>query len=320
MTVAQIKRQVGQATFAASSSVFIDLPRSHFLGALEIHLDLAVTDSSAAAITIVDSTLGPIPIVTNIQLVIDGRTVPLNVSGEFLDYWAHIDRPGMERLATSSTTSGTGWDAVLRYELAQSIANLTGVIPLHEVASARLEISFGAVSLIASSDNTTTVTGTIKIYAEMYDATKPTPVDVSVVHTLRKITHDLASTGEHAIELPTGRQLQRLILVAENSGSYTWSLLDNVGLRMGQGDDPYSMSTEIFRAWQRRFYGGDDTPITGIYVLDFRQAGPRDVVPMGDRALAPDPELIVNIPSGTSLSTARVHILLEELEPVSVAV
>lgn len=317
MTVAQIKRQVGQGTFAAASSVFIDLPSAHYLGALELHLDLTVTDSSAAAITVVDSTLGAIPIVTNVQLVLDGATIPLNISGQFLDYWSHIDRPGSERLATSSTTSGAEWDAVLRYELAQSIANLTGVIPLHQISSARLEIEFGAVSLIATSANTTTVSGSVKVYAEMYDNRRPIPVDTSVVHTLRVITVDVTSTGEKIIKLPTGRQLQRLIVIAENNSAYTWALLDSLTFRMGQGDDPYEMNTPIFRAWQRRHYGGDDIPITGVYVFDFRGAGPRDVVPMGDINLAPDPHLVINVPSGTSLTTARAHLILEELEPVA---
>lgn len=317
MTVAQIKRQVGQGTFAASGSVFIDLPRSNYLGALELHLDFTVTDSAAAAITVVDSTLGAIPILTNVQLVLDGATVPLNVSGQFLDYWSHIDRPGSERLATSSTTSGAEWDAVLRYELGQSIANLTGVIPLHQVSSARLELEFGAVSLIATSANTTTVAGTVKVFAEMYDNTRPIPVDTSVVHTLRSITTDIASTGEKIIKLPTGRQLQRLAVIAENNSAFTWSLLDTVKFRMGAGDDPYEMNTPIFRAQQLRHYGGDDIPITGVYVFDFRAAGPRDVVPLGDINLAPDPELVVEVPSGTSLTTARVHMLFEELEPVS---
>ncbi len=151
----------------------------------------------------------------------------------------------------------------------------------------------------------------------MYDQRRPIPVDISVVHTLRVITVDITSTGEKIIKLPSGRQLQRLIVIAENSSAYTWSLLDSMTFRMGQGDDPYEMNTPIFRAWQRRHYGGDDVPITGVYVFDFRGAGSRDVVPMGDLNLAPDPQLVTNVPSGTSLSTARVHLILEELEPVS---
>lgn len=319
MTVAQFKRQVATIGIVAGSTEFADLPKSHYLGALEFHIDATVTDSSAAAITVVDATLGAIPIIDKIQLVLDGTIIPLNIRGEFLDYWSHVDRPGSERFVITSTTSGAGWDAVLRYELAQSIGNLTGAIPLHKLSSARLEVTFGAVGDIATSANTTTVTGNVIVVAEMYSANRALGIDESVVHTLREYAADIAATGETNVEIPAGRQLERMLIIAENNALYVWTMLSNILFRMAQGDDPYSISTEIFRSQQLRVYGSDDIPITGLYVFDFRQAAGRDIVPLGDLNLAPDPELVLTVPSGTVLTNARVHVVMEELQRVGVA-
>lgn len=313
MGTTQIFRRIGQGTIAPSTVVSIELPKVHYLGALEIHMD-AVGDVSSGSLTVVDSTHGIIPMITSIQLVLDGRTIPLNISGKHLDWWSRVDRPGSERLALSATADGGLWDAVLRYELAQSIANLTGALPLWHYASARLEITFGAATL-AATGTAVTFTGVVDVYGELYDQNRPVVVDPSVVHTLRSFTADITSSGEKRIKIPKGRALERMLVVPENNSAQDWTLLTDVALECGPGDTTYSFTTPVARARQLRHYGGDDIPITGLYIFDFRQAGNRDIVALGDPRVAPEPELVLTV-SSDSLTTAKVHIILEELEPV----
>lgn len=313
----RIQSRLDSDDISAGNEVTLDIPNSHFLAAIDIHLD-AIVEVTSGSVTIVDSTLGAIPLITRIQLILDGRTIPLDISGEFLDYWSHIDRPGSERIALSSTTDGDPWDTVLRYELAQSIANLTGAIRLSDYGTVQLKITFGAVTLIATGTGVS-VSGTVKLYGDLYDESQPVAADTSVIHTLNAITHDVQSTGiNQHVDLAKGRVLERLIVIPENSGSYTWALVDAMSFRKSQGNVSIAKEAPVFRAEQRRYYGGDDSPITGVHVFDFRQAGNRDVLALGGPA-ARSPQLLFDVGSGTSLSTARLHLISEELEPVEAA-
>lgn len=320
MSLLQKSIRLGQASILAGQTVSIELPKAHYLGALDIHVNAAVT-TSAGAITVVNSTLGSIPLISRVQLRLDGSTTPITITGKFLDFWGHLDRPGMERLALSSTTSPARFDSVLRYELSQSIANLAGALPLSQYASARLEITFAPVTAIATGTNVA-VAGTVDVYGDLYDEIKtpPSSIGIPVVHTLREYTQDITAHGERSIKLPKGRALLRLMLVAENNGAYTWDLLDDIMLRCGPGDEPYGpWTTPLVRSFNKRFYGGDDIPIQGIYVLDLRRAGNRDVLPLGSSGIAPEPELVIRTNSATGLTNAQVHIVLEELESVRAA-
>ena len=315
MSQQQMSILAAQGTVAPSTTVSLELPKAHYLGALDLHLNLAVT-VTGGAITVVDASLGSIPLIRRVQLRLDGRTIPLSVRGVFLDYWSHVDRPGSERLALTGTASGSRFDSVLRYELAQSEANLTGAVLLSQYASARLEIEFNAVTTIATGTGVA-LSGTVDVYAELYDETKPIQVGRPVVHTLTEFTQDITAHGTRSIKLPKGRALERLVLVAENNSAYTWDLISDITFRAGPGDEPYGpWSTPLMRARNKRHYGGDDIPISGIYVLDLRRAGNRDIIPLGASGVAPEPELIIRTNSNTSLVSAQVHVVMEELEPV----
>jgi hypothetical protein len=309
----QIKRPVGQEPIAAGVTRSIELPKDAILGAIEIHVG-AVFTTTAGAITVVDSTLGVIPLITNIQLVLDGRAIPLSCSARFLDIWSHIDRPGSERLATSSTVSGDQWDTVLRYELGQAVHNLTGALRLPNYATARLDITFGALSLVASGTGLA-VGGNVTVYNESYDPTQIV-ADHSVIHTLTATQYEVSATGTNLTrKLAKGRALERLIVIPENNGVLgVWTMLSNLGLRLKNGDEPYIHDTPVFRAAQLRHYGGDDVPITGVYVFDFRQSGDRDVIPLGDLRQAPEPEIVFT--TSGALVNAKLHVLAEELAAV----
>lgn len=315
MTVQQIAIELGQDDISAGQTKAIELPKSHFLGALEIHLNAAVT-VSAGNITVVDSTLGSIPLIERVQLRLDGRTLPLQVSGRNLDYWSHVDRPGMERLALSGTASGARFDSVIRFELAQSEGNLTGALKLSDYTSARLEITFAAVTAIATGTDVA-VTGSVNVYGELYDETRPVAANTNVVHTLSEFDVDITSTGEKVIKLTKGRALERLLIIAENNGAPTWGLLDGIKFEGGPGDTPYDWTTPMFRARQLRHYGGDDTPIVGLYVFDFRRAGNRDLIPLGDAQFAPEPSIRATVTAGVTLTNAKLTVIPEELETVA---
>lgn len=315
MTVQQIAIPIGQDDIAAGTTARIELPNAHYLGAIDIHFAGVVT-TSAGGITVVDTTLGMIGLIERIQLRLDGKTSPLQITGRNLDYWSHVDRPGMERLALSGTTSPAAFDTVLRYELAQSEANLTGALKLSDYKSVVLEIKFSAITDIATGTDVA-ISGNVDVYGEMYDENAPgVLVNTSLVHTLNEYDVVIDATGNKKIKLQTGRALERLLIIAENNGSPTWDLISNISLEGGPGDIPYDWATPIFRARQLRHYGGDDTPIVGMFVLDLRRAGNRDIIPLGDGLAAPAPQIVVTVPAGTALTNAKLTIIPEELESV----
>ena len=151
----------------------------------------------------------------------------------------------------------------------------------------------------------------------MYDQRIVTPPDDSVMHSLTSAQYNIAGTGRQRLELVEGRFLERLLLLPEHAGAYTWDLVDSVEFQLGQGYSPYELTTDNFRAFNRRVYGGEDIPIDGLYVMDFRQAGPRDVVPLGGPESAPDPTLFLDIPSGKTVDgTTKATLVLEQLQEV----
>ncbi|MCY3670064.1 MAG: hypothetical protein OXH14_03195 [Alphaproteobacteria bacterium] len=316
MPTAQLRRLVGQAPIAAGQTAYVELPRANYLGAIELLVE-PIVNATSGSISVANATLGPIPIIEHVQITIDGHQVPLAVSGEELDIWSHIDRPGSERLAISNTARGKTWSSVLRYELAQSLQNLLGAIPLFAHSQVVLEIRFAPASKIGSG-NGISVGGVVRVSAEMYAQDQGLVIDTSLVHTLRRVRETISQTGDLEIELPRGRYLERLIAIVNNSGSNTWDLLDSWALQTAAGEEPYDEPTPQVRARQLRHYGGDDIPLTGVYVWDLRRGGDRDILLLGDPVVAPDPSLRLRVKSGVTLSNARVDILLEELEPASV--
>ncbi|MCK9485568.1 MAG: hypothetical protein M0R73_02540 [Dehalococcoidia bacterium] len=311
----QMFARVDQRPVNLGNTVVLDIPNSHILGAIEIALHLTLTTSSGT-VTVADSALGAIPVIKRIQLRLDGSTIPLSVSGEFLDYWSHVDRPGSERLATSGTASGSVWDAVLRWEVAQSESNLTGAILLRNYGSVQLEIEFNGLASLGSGTGLA-VAGNVEVWAELYDETVPIAFDNSLMHTLTEHFVAVEQTGDKIIDIPRGRGLERMLVIPENDGAYVDGLVTAWTWRNGQGFEPYFYTDYLLRARARRLYGGDDTPVTGLRVFDFRRAGNRDVIPLGDPAAAPYPQMVATIASGASLSNARLHIVREELENVT---
>lgn len=310
----QMFARVDQRAVSPGNTVTLDVPNSHILGAIEIALHLTLT-TTAGSVTVADATMGAINFVRRIQLRLDGSTIPLSVSGKHLDYWMHIDRPGMERLATSSTTSGDTWDAVLRWEVAQSVSNLTGAIPLRNYGSVQLEIEFDALSTLGTGTNLA-VAGNVEAFVELYDETSAIAYDSSLIHTLTEHFVELVQTGDKIIDIPRGRALERMLIIAENNSAYSDSLVSEWKWRNGQGNEPYYHTDYTMRARMRRDYGGDDTPVTGLAAFDYRRAGNRDVIPLGDPGAAPYPQLIATIRAGTALTAAKLHIIREELERV----
>lgn len=316
----RIVDEVAQATLAVSTTARLTIPSVHWLAAIDLHIDATVT-TSAGAISIVDTTLGAIPLVTRIRLLLDGGTTVVDVSATLLDLWSKIDRPGSERLALSSTTSADPWDAVVRYEAAQSEANPVGSIPLWQYGACTVEVETGAISLIGSGTNIA-VTGDIRLVAELYDQRTPfaRAADIaSVMHRISTIAVDFTNTGTRRVELKSynGELLERLIVVARNSGADTWALFSRMALMTSQSETLQRLTTDQFRARQLRNYGGDNIPITGAYIFDLRRAGDGDVIKMGNPQTAPDVHVITEIAAGTSLSNAQATFIAETLVPVA---
>ena len=81
-------------------------------------------------------------------------------------------------------------------------------------------------------------------------------------------------------------------------------MIERIELSTGTGVTPYEIAVDGLRAFNKRQLGGDDVPIVGLGVLDFRQAGDRDILPLGTTEIAPDPVLYVDVPA-FSASTTR---------------
>lgn len=307
--------RLGQESIAASTTKYIELPKAGWFATLYMHFNLTLT-VSGGSITVVDATVGAIPLVTNVSIELDGKAYPLNVSGRFLDIWRHIDKPGMERLALSGTSSGSDFSFVLAYALAQSEGNLSGAIRLSDYSSVRVIVAFGALSLIASGTGLAIGTGTVNVAAEIYSETSGLVIDDGFIHTLRVQTQDVVSTGEKTFDVPRGRAIERILAIPENNSVVgLWTALDSLGLKFGPSDEPYKLDTALWRALQMERYGGDDIPLAGVYSLDFRRAGQRDVFIAGDRLTAPFPQVTYVVNSSLSISTARMHFVLEEMQP-----
>jgi len=312
--------ELDQESISASATARLNIPPVHWLAASELHVDATIGVSSGS-VTVVNSTLGIIPLITRIRLLLDGGNTVFDVSGKVLDYWSHIDRPGSERLALSSTTDDDPWDAVLRYEHAQSEANPTGSIPLWLYGAATVEVETGAVTL-AGTGTGVAVAGTFRLQAEQYDQRSRFADAVrmaSVVHRITSFTQTFDTTGAKRIDLKAyfGELLERVMLLAENSGSDSWGLFDRISLMRSQAEVMERLRTETFRARNLRNYGGDDIPVTGLYVFDRRRAADNDVIPLGDKFVAPDPHLVTEIGSGTSLSSAQAEVIVETLTRVN---
>lgn len=310
----QMFRRLGRTAVSAGNTVTIDIPNAHILAALEIAITGTV-GVSAGGVTVVDATTGPIKLIKRAQLRLDGSTVPLSVRGEFLDLWSHIDRPGSERKVSSSTADDGTWNAVLRWELAQSEVNLTGAIKLSNYGSVQLEIEFDAITVIATGTGVA-FTGNVEAWGELYDESLPIAFDDSVMHTLTEHFVPVNASGDNPITIARGRALERLIVIAENNALFADNLVDSITLRLGQGFEPYYRTALMAQAYLARNYGGDDMPTSGVHVFDFRRAGDRDVIPLGDPQAAPYPELIAAVSSTPALTNAKLHVLREELERV----
>ena len=107
------------------------------------------------------------------------------------------------------------------------------------------------------------------------------------------------------------------MVIANNNSADTWALFESLDLKLSDAESLQKMRTEQFRARQMRNYGGDDVPITGAYVFDLRRAGDQDVIHLGDPIAAPDPHVVTNIASGTSLTSAKATFVVETLARVN---
>ncbi|GMU39449.1 MAG: hypothetical protein AMXMBFR23_03150 [Chloroflexota bacterium] len=311
--------EVAQATLAVSSTLRLQIPTVHWLAAFELHVDATVS-TTAGAVTIVNTTLGAIPLVTRVRLLLDGGTTVVDVSGTILDTWSKVDRPGSERLALSSTTSGDPWNTSIRWEAAQSEANPAGSIPLWLYGNCTVEVETGAISLIGSGTNIS-IAGDVRLVAEKYDQRSPfaNPAAVgSSIHRLSTIEVDYSNDGSRRVELKsyTGELLERLLVVANNNAANTWDLFSRMSLMASQAEILQRFTNDQMRARQLRNYGGENMPIAGVWVFDLRRAGEGDVIQVGHPVTAPDLHVITEIASGTALTNARATFVAETLVPV----
>ncbi|MGE0136097.1 MAG: hypothetical protein AB7T16_13320 [Dehalococcoidia bacterium] len=320
--------EVDSDAISASSTIRLALPTVNWLSAWMLHADITIGVSSGS-VTVVNSTLGAIPLFSRIRMQVEGNPILVDISGKYLDLWSRIDRPSSERFVQTSTTDDDPWDALLRYEVAQSEANPVGSMPMWLYEDATIEVETAAVTTIATGTGVA-VSGTLRLMAEQYDQASQFVLPdangpaanlkvASVLHRLTQFRHDLPGSGQQSVSLKgyVGDALERLLAVAVNNSADTYGLIDRISFMRDQQHPLRRHRTEQMQGELLAKYGGENMPITGTYAWDFRRAGQNDIVPLGDKYVARDPHLLAEVNTSVSLTSPRLDVIVETLQAVN---
>lgn len=320
--------EVDSKAIAASATIRLDLPTVNWLSAWTLHADISIAVATST-VTVVNTTLGAIPLFSRIRMQVEGNPILVDMPGKYLDLWSRVDRPGSERFVQTSTASAGAWDAMLRYEVAQSEANPVGAMPMWLYESAQIEVETAAVTTIGTGD-TPVVSGTLRLLTEQYDQAsvfalpdrQGAAANIAVASVLHRLTHfryDIPGSGQQTVSLKgyAGDALERLLAVTVNNAVDSYGLLDRISFMRDQQHPLRRHRTEQMQGEILAKYGGENMPITGTYVWDFRRAGQNDIVPLGDPYMARDPHLALEVNTAVALVNPRIDVIVESLQSVT---
>lgn len=257
--------------------------------------------------------LGPAGLATMIKLIVNGQHTPLAVEGRRLAYWGMVAMPKQNLHVLNPTSTGT-WRCVLYFPVSLSPRDLTGALYLPDLASLVVEIDWGQESNVVTATSAT-FAGQCTVYAEKY-TTREAAIDTSVLHQLVEYQNSLVTVGlEHEFDLPTGPVYMRLVNLVENNGAYTYGVVDQVRLHLGDSFHPYVIDEGAFRGIAELHYDVSNLIPDGFLPLDlYFQGMSRDVINTGALRTF---EIKPRVRQGVTLTNAKFYTIAESYIPLA---
>jgi hypothetical protein len=313
----------------------IEIKQVGFLDAIDISIrspaGVGIVTTTAPALA--TNRLNVASIINRVQVALNtGAAVIVDVTGEQLAFINTAIEQGYSPFTSvadlqsplpgsstgslpASATIPLNWNVRIPIAANNGRDFTTGLLMLQsQQVLCQVNVSFNALSVLYPT-NTPTYTATLPsmdITAVTYAAPDPSKVQLPLpsLHRILETTFPIVNTGDVIIRLPREGILLRLYLllvingVMEGQGSPPTYNLNSVRVRLNDVDEPLFMTRQQLQAEQQRHFG---LGVSFPYLLDFWYA--EKTVAQGDARDAYDTEkfstfeLILNIPSGTSLGT-----------------
>jgi hypothetical protein len=350
VSVDRIRRQMNPAPFQAGQTTYVDLGQTDYLAEIECELVGTMTCVGTSANQLTSK--GPLALIANLALEVNGRTFPLSADAAAFDWLRKVNFPGsrppMLAGVASSASPGTQntWRATIRLPVAMCLDrnDLRGVIwTQNKQTQVRLAVTWAseATAIALGAGNTATFSGQLNVATVSISAPPPTPpqgrgqagglyVPASWIHSFTRKSVSISTTGDNPIDLDTGNLIYRLFVAVKNNGDYTTDIVSQLRVVLQDLVAPFPYDAVWLREQMGDLYhfpfdsttglpyvpGVTGQPeLTGLYVIDlYRTYTDRDV--LDTRGLT-EVQLIVTINQSAALNGCVVDVYQEQLVPLT---
>lgn len=149
-------------SFGESSLKKLDIPLDNDIRRMSLLVNIDIVQGATAAVTLVDSGMGILPLLKKIKLVMNGDDNKFSLDGTkwyIVEYYEKGTTPFLTVLPTPAVTAS--YFVLLQADFAsfrQDLSDISALLPAPDLASLKLEVDYGAVADIYETANNTVIT------------------------------------------------------------------------------------------------------------------------------------------------------------------